>query len=470
MAGSPNPLTMINPNDIESMNILKDASATAIYGSRASNGVIIITTKKGKAGEAFRVSFSTLASVSEVTKTLNVLRGDEYRAVVNQYATEENKTLLGTANTDWQNLLFQKAFTTDNNLSLSGAYKILPYRLSIGYLDQEGVLLTSHMQRTSGALSLSPSFLDDHLKINLNLKGSLTENRFADEGAIGTAATFDPTQPVYQEGSVYGGYFEWLNADGSPNTLAPRNPLSLLEQRNNVGKAKRSIGNVQVDYKFHFLPELRANLNVGYDITHGEGEDRRQTSLAGYYTQGGSVTPYAQQNFNKLADFYLNYVKEIGAINSRVDVTAGYSYQSFNYEFPTFASTNIAGDIITQAGRPGEYTNVLIGFFGRLNYAFKDKYLLTANIRRDGSSRFAEENRWGVFPSVALGWRIVEEPWMANATFITDLKLRAGYGKTGQQDIGQSYPFLARYGVSGFEASYQFGKIGRAHVLTPVTL
>lgn len=460
ITGSANPLTFINPNDIASFNILKDASATAIYGSRASNGVIIITTKKGSVGEKLSVNFSSLASLSVIPNTLDVLRGDTYREVVNQYATEENIALLGDANTDWQDLIYREAFTTDNNLSFSGAVKSVPYRLSLGHLNQNGILKTSNVKRTSAALSLNPTFLNDHLKVNLNVRGVMTKNRFADEGVIGTAASFDPTQPVYAD-NEFGGYFEWVDQDGNINTLAPRNPLSTLEQTKNQSDVKRSIGNIQLDYKFHFLPELRANLNLGYDISDSEGGIYQPVTLASVAARNGSRSRYAQSKTNNLLDFYLNYVKDIEAIDSRIDLTGGYSYQKFNTEIPPFATLNLEGDTLTQAPLPIEFTNVLVSFFGRINYTFKDRYLLTATVRRDGSSRFSEDSRWGTFPALAFAWRIIEEPFLQDSETFSNLKLRVGYGITGQQDIGNDsrsyYPYLPRYAYSNNEAQYQLG-------------
>ncbi|RDV16806.1 TonB-dependent receptor [Pontibacter diazotrophicus] len=456
ISGTANPLSLINPNDIESFNILRDASATAIYGSRASNGVIIITTKKGEAGQKLRVNFSSLASLSYNPRTIDVLRGDEYRAAVNQYASPGNRELLGEANTDWQELLYRNAWSFDNNLSVSGTIKSIPYRVSVGYLDQDGVLLNSNMKRASGAVTLNPTFLDDHLKVNLNVRGVQSEHRFVDEGAVGTAVNFDPTQPVYAD-NEFGGYFEWVGDDGIINLLAPRNPLSTLEQTDNTSNVSRSIGNLQLDYKFHFLPALRANLNLGYDVSQGEGEIILPATLASVYLQGGSRSQYEQNKTNNLLDFYLNYTEEYEAIRSRVDLTAGYSYQKFNTEVPAFPTLNMEGDTITQAPRPNEFTNVLISYFGRLNYTFRDKYLFTATLRRDGSSRFSPDTRWGMFPALALAWRIADEPFMQGIEALSDLKLRLGYGLTGQQDIGSYYPYLPRYAYSNAEASYQLG-------------
>ncbi|AKD05159.1 TonB-dependent receptor [Pontibacter korlensis] len=458
VSGSANPLSLINPNDIESFNILKDASATAIYGSRASNGVIIITTKKGKAGDKLRVSLSSLASVSQLRDKVDVLTGDEYRSVVNQYATEENRALLGDANTDWQDLIFRDAVSHDHNLSVSGSVKSIPYRVSVGYLDQEGILLTSEMKRATGAVSLNPTFFDDHLKVNLNVKGVSSEHQFANEGVIGSAVSFDPTQSPYDPTeNRFGGYFEWVRSSGEVNTLAPRNPLSTLEQTDDQSEVRRSIGNIQLDYKLHFFPALRANLNLGYDVSKSEGSVTLPGTLASVYTQGGSFSQYSQEKSNNLLDFYLNYAKEYDDLNSRVDFTAGYSYQKFRNQIPPFATLNLAGDTITRAPNPIETNNVLVSFFGRLNYTFKDRYIVTATLRRDGSSRFSPDNRWGTFPALAFAWRIIEEPFLQNVTAITDLKLRVGYGVTGQQDIGGFYPYLPRYVYSNSEANYQLG-------------
>ncbi len=458
LKGSANALSLINPNDIESFNILKDASAAAIYGARAANGVIIITTKKGKQGDKLRVAFSSLVSMYTLPKKIDVLSGNEFRDVVNQRGNETQRALLGNTSTDWQDIIFQTAYSHDNNVSLSGSYKALPYRVSFGYLDQDGVLKTSNFNRASGTISLNPTFLKDHLKVNLNLKGSLTNNRFADQGAVGAAIAFDPTQPVYADNTNFGGYYEWTLPNGSPNINATRNPLSLLEQRRDVGNVKRSIGNLQLDYKFHFLPDLRANLNLGYDLSESEGSNFRPATMAAYVAQGGDQTRTAQTRTNKLLDFYLNYVKEIPGIKSRIDATAGYSYQDFIRDEPSFPTLNAEGNVITEALPPFKTQNTLIGFFGRVNYSLMDRYLVTANIRRDGSSRFGEANKWGVFPSLAFAWKINEEAFLKNVRFLSELKLRVGYGVTGQQEINLGdYPYLARYTLSDEATRYQFG-------------
>lgn len=465
IAGSPDPLSLINPNDIESMNILKDASATAIYGSRASNGVIIITTKKGKSGKP-KFNFTTQNSISTLPKEADVLSPAEFRNYVNTHGTPAQIAIMGNASTDWQKEIYDNAFTTDNNLSVSGSYKWLPYRVSLGYLNQDGILKTGNLQRTSAAITLSPRLLDDHLKIDLNLKGSLSHSRFADEGAIGTAVRFDPTQPVLSGSKRFGGYFEWLDPSSTTGLrdLAPLNPVGLLEQKEDKSDVSRSIGNIQFDYKLHFLPDLHVNLNLGYDVSKGEGTIYIPDSAASSYLRspdakhGGVDNQYKQNKSNTILETYLNYVKDLKSIQSRIDVIAGYSYQDFsttNYNFPDRTTD---GFVITTPSFPFDKPeNRLISFYGRLNYSYKGKYLLTGTLRRDGSSRFSEDNRWGMFPSGAFAWRLKEEEFLRNSTTVSDLKLRLGYGETGQQDGIGNYDYIARYSLANQQAQYQFG-------------
>ncbi len=457
ISGAANPLNFINPNDIESFNILKDASATAIYGSRASNGVILITTKKGSRGP-LRFNFSTVASLSQRVGKVDVLTGDEFRKVVTENGTPAQAELLGTLNTDWQDQIFQNALSSDNNLSVSGAVGQLPFRVSVGYLTQEGILLTSKMDRKSGALNLSPKFLDNHLSIDMNVKAAQTHTRFADQGAIGAAVAFDPTKPVYEKTNTeLGGYWEWLDPSSNElNTLGTRNPVSMLKQRRDISDGFRSIGNIQFDYKMHFLPELRANLNLGYDYSKGEGTVVNPKTAATAYYVKGSRSQYEQEKKNKLLEFYLNYAKDIKSIKSRVDVTAGYSYQDWMTESPSFPVYR--GTDTTPAAVPFKTQNTLISFFGRANYNYDDRFLLTATLRRDGSSRFSPDTRWGLFPSAAFAWRINNESFLKNSTLISDLKLRLGYGVTGQQDINNGdYPYLPKYSLSDGTAQYQLG-------------
>jgi iron complex outermembrane receptor protein len=465
ISGVANPLALINPNDIESFNILKDASATAIYGSRASNGVIIIVTKKGKAGK-MRFNFSTQYSLSTLPKQADVLSPADFRAYVNAHGTPAQIALMGNANTNWQDEIYKNASTTDNNLSMSGSLKNLPYRVSLGYLNQDGILRTGNIQRKSASVTLNPKFFKDHLKIDLNLKGSINNSRFADEGAIGTAVRFDPTQSVHSSAKRYGGYFEWLDPSSTTGLrkLAPLNPVGLLEQRTDKSEVKRSIGNIQFDYKIHFFPDLHVNLNLGYDVSKGEGTVVIPDSAASAYLRspdakhGGVNNKYLQKKSNTLLEAYLNYVKDFKSINSRVDAVAGYSYQDFsttNYNYPDFTTD---GTVISSPSFSFDKPeNRLISFFGRLNYAYKGKYLLTGTVRRDGSSRFTEAHRWGWFPSGAFAWRIKEENFLKKITVLSDLKLRLGYGETGQQDGIGNYDYIPRYAQANEQAQYQFG-------------
>jgi iron complex outermembrane receptor protein len=457
IAGIRNPLNTINPNDIESYTILKDASATAIYGSRASNGVIIITTKKGSDGE-LQGTYSSNFSVNTNIETVDALSADQFRTYVNENGLPSDIALLGNANTNWQDEIFKTGYGTNHNLSLNGSSGAFKFRTSLGYTNQTGTLKTSKLERGTFAVSIGTVLLEDHLKIDFNTKLSLINNRFADTGAIGSAISFDPTQPVYSNSPNYGGYFEWLQANGNPISVgAPRNPLALLEQRNNNSHATRNIGNIQFDYKMHFLPELRANLNLGYDIASSDGDNSifdsatfSNLELAAL----GSISHFEQDKKNILSDFYLNYAKDLEAINSSVDFMVGYSYQNFKNE--GFNKNNIQDKTLTEIL---DYYNELNlqSFFGRLKYSFTDKYLLTLTYRRDGSSRFSKSNRWGNFPSAAFAWKIYEEDFLKNVDAITNLKLRLSWGITGQQDIGDYYPAIATYLASTNTAQYQFG-------------
>ncbi len=466
ISGSANPLSLINSNDIESFTILKDASAAAIYGTRASNGVIIITTKKGKSG-GVKVSFSSVNSIAAITKKVDVLSADQFRTIVNAKGTAVQKAMLGSANTDWQDEIYQTAFATDNNISVSGGIKNLPYRFSVGYQNQDGVLKTDNLQKTSLGLVLNPTFFDNHLKVDINLKGSFQKSFFANTGAIGAAISFDPSQSVYAtiKKERFGGYYEWLDATSVTGlmALAGRNPVGLLLQRENIGNPQRGIGNIQFDYKVHFLPDLHIKLNMGYDLSEGKGTTFVPDSAASGYLAGGTGgenNQYRQTKKNSLLEFYLNYVKELKSISSRIDVTAGYSYNNYrttNYNFASYNAKGVKYPNSDPAFAFNKPEHTLISYFGRANYAFKDRYLLTATVRRDGSSRFAPVNRWGLFPSVALAWKIKDESFLKNNKIVSDLKLRLGYGVTGQQDGIGDYDFLSYYALSSTTASYQFG-------------
>ncbi len=463
--GATDPLALINPNDIETFDILKDASATAIYGNRASNGVILITTKKGTAGK-FKVNFSTMASVSTKMGNVSVLSADEFRDFVNKNVTDPNyKSLLGTASTNWQDQIYQTALGTDNNLAFSGGVKWLPYRLSIGYNEQNGIVRTNSFKRTSLGLNLSPKFFDNHLTFNINAKGTFTDNRYPDGGVISSATYFDPTQPIYSGNSAYGGYYEWLN--GNPlglNVNATKNPVALLNSIRDVSSVWRALGNIQMDYKFHFLPDLHFNVNAGYDYSKSEGAKTVYPQFKSGFADKGSWNQYTMEKKNKLLETYFNYIKNISTLKTSVDLTAGYSYQDFYTSIPGNTTYKGTGqntstfDFVTE--------NVLLSFYGRAIFTIANKYIISGSIRRDGSSRFfngTRDNVWGNFPGVSVAWKINEEDFM-KSTGINTLKLRAGWGKTGQQELPQldtnkprNYPSYAAYNMSSQGIQYQFG-------------
>jgi TonB-linked SusC/RagA family outer membrane protein len=460
IGGISNPLAAINPSDIESYTVLKDASATAIYGSRASNGVIIITTKKGQKGKP-QISYNANVSVSAPIKYFDVLSANEYRALATQ-AAEEGKgglspaalSTLGTANTNWQKEIYRNAISHDHNLTVSGTKKNFPYRVSYGYTDQEGILKNTDLKRQSLNVNLNPSFLDNHLQINASAKGSIVNNNFGNDGAVGSAISFDPTQPVRDGNTDWGGYFTWRTPDNLPNPIATNNPVAMIQQTNNKSVAHRLIGNLQAEYKFHFLPALKFNVNSGFDVTKSDGHNNAPSNAAFTYRSGtGRKDDYDAKNHSELLDLYLNYNKEIGS--SKIDITGGYSWQHFRRQSSDF-NRNADGSIIT-TNIINRNENFLVSFFGRLNYSYKEKYLLTATIRDDGSSRFSKENRWGLFPAVSAAWRISEESFVKSSDLISNLKIRAGYGVTGQQDIGSMYPSLATYQIGQLSAQYQFG-------------
>lgn len=469
VSGMQNPLSTVNPNDIETFTILKDASATAIYGSRASNGVIIITTKKGKAG-AVKVNYAGNVKLSTTANTVDVMSGNDFRRFVeSKFGTESAQYQhLGNANTDWQNEIYRTAVSTDHNVSVSGAAGFLPYRVSVGYTDENGILKTSNMQRYTGAVNLSPQFLDKRLSLNINVKGVYNTNRFADVGAVGMATQFDPTQSVYMDGSDYGnGYFMYLNSNGKPNDIGLCNPLSILDSKSDKSTVYRSIGNAQIDYKFKYVPGLRANLNVGYDVSKGEGnvviaDNSPMTWCQGTYKAGfGENTSYYQLKRNQLLEFYLDYAKTFG-IND-IDVMAGYSWQHF-YEsdwtkYPySAAMAEQNGKDFYKDDFSSATESYLVSFFGRLNYTLLNRYMLTFTLRDDGSSRFSKSNRWGLFPSVALAWRVNDEAFLKDVEWLSNLKLRLGYGITGQQNLNSGdYPYMARYSYSKAGANYYFG-------------
>lgn len=455
---SSNFLSMINPSDIESMTVLKDASSTAIYGSRASNGVIIITTKKGQQG-AVKVNFNTTNSLQTRAQMVDMLSRDEFVNVINQLGDANQKSLLGTANTDWNDEVYRTAFGTDNNLSVSGSIdKWLPFRVSVGYYNQSGLVRKDNVERWTGNVVLTPSFFQDHLKLTINAKGTLNNNSFNNGGAVWAAATFNPTIPVYSGNDKYGGYNEALDADGYPVNAGVRNPRGLVDLYDSKSKVSRFIGSMDVDYKVHFLPDLKLHATVGADYAKGDGTVYVPAYAAQSYNKdeslGGSDYKYGpQKNENRLLTLYANYAKYFEDIKSNVDLTAGYDYQYWKSTTPLYYTKSAAGTNLSTV-KASDYRHVMLSYYGRINYSFDGKYLLTATVRRDASSRFSKDTRWGTFPSVALGWTLTEEPWLKNQKVLSNLKLRASYGVTGQQEGIGNYNYLPVYtsSVTGAEA------------------
>jgi TonB-dependent starch-binding outer membrane protein SusC len=470
ISGVANPLSLLNPDDIENITILKDASAEAIYGSRASAGVIIITTKKGKGGTPV-FNFNTQFVVGTAAKYVSVLSASQFRAyAAADLAANPGDTtstdLMGTASTDWQKQIYQTALTTNNNLSVSGVAKEinLPYRISFGFHDEQGILKTDNLQRATVGIHLTPSFFQGRLKVELNLNGTITDSRFAQQGAIGSAVSYDPTQAVYQEGSPYGGYYQWTNpTTGKFIPLATQNPVAYLEQYHSIGKAANSIGNLHLNYDIAAIKGLHAIANFAYDYADGHGtvtvpadaaQDINNSPGPGYYNQ------YKQTNSYIQADYGLSYIKDLRDIKSKIEVMGTYSYTNTLITTYNYASFDAAGDTISgsapvYATTPNE--NTLISYLGRLIYTYDQKYILTASIRDDGSSRFSPENRWGLFPSVAVAWRVSQEKFLQNSSWLTDLKLRASYGVTGNQDGITNYGYIPSYSLSSNNSQYQFG-------------
>ncbi len=467
ISGSSNFLNTIDPNDIESISVLKDASATAQYGSRASNGVLIITTKKGVPGKV-KFNFNTQESLSKVSKLVPVLNANEIRQIVTQYADSTgNNTysnLLGTANTDWQDLIYQTAFGTDNNLSASGSVfgKKLPFRISGGYSNQQGVLKTDRFQRVSTSINLSPKFLDNHLQVNLNVKYSHTHNNFANQSAVGSAVSFDPTQAPYAS-NKYGGYFEWLQANGNVigtnGAAAAPNPLGLLYINDDVSDVDRMIGNVQLDYKVHFLPDLHVLVNIGYDRAWGQGHHNIDSSSSIAKYKGGIFTGYSQGKTNLLADVSLLYAKELSK-RTKFDVLVLHSYQDFFTNVYNVGSYSQAGVLdptsITTPYPTDKPEYRLESYLGRVNFTLADNYLLTASVRRDASSKFSSDTRVGYFPAGALAWKLKNQ-FFRSTNALSELKLRLGLGTTGQQDGINYYAYQSVYYGSNSTAEYQFG-------------
>lgn len=505
--GGANALTMINPSNIESMTILKDASATAIYGSRASNGVIIITTKRGSSGRP-QVDFSANFSVNTARKTLNMMSASQFREQVMGLG-DEAIAKMGDASTDWQKEVLRTTFSQDYNVAVGARAGILPYRVNVSYTNNQGILKTSSMQRTTVGFNLSPKFFDDHLSINLNATGSYIYTGNADSEAISGAVAYDPTQPVYTDYptvsdtglTMFNGFTQYC-PNGTYDTNANRNPVSRLKEVDSHNKTLSSSGNIQIDYSFHFLPELHANLNLGYQVSENKCKSiTAANSLASWTNDGlgvsnasGASTRYKWYELqrNTLLDFYLNYKKDFEAIKSNLDVTAGYSWQRMTYFGRSNSYVNSNG-FVNLEGKNGYtykdgtfYFNEnyrwagpgclqpvgkapmdrwgnplqLLSWFGRVNYMFDDTYLLTVTLRDDASSRFAKNNRWGLFPSVALGWKISNLPVFRDSDTLNEWKLRLGWGKTGQQDVNSFFPYLPVYTLSTTQGFWYPGMDG----------
>ncbi|MBF4473346.1 SusC/RagA family TonB-linked outer membrane protein [Flavobacterium sp. HJJ] len=451
--GGRNPLSTINQNDIESISVLKDASATAIYGSRASNGVIIITTKKGKSGD-IKVSYNGNFQVSEITQKVDALSSGQFRDFVNANGSASQIAAMGQANTNWQDEIYRTALGTDQNISASGGSDNINYRASLGYTNLNGVLLRDNFERTTLGVSLTGDFFDKHLKVQVNNNTSVIKSNYSNTGAVGAAVGFDPTQSVK---NANGTYFQWMTSATEFNQLAGKNPVAMIEQQDNLGSFNRSIGNVQLDYKMHFLPELKAVANFGYDQMSGRGYGGTDADYLFGLKGSGYNNSYEniEKRNNKLMDLYLNYNKKIESINTQLDVTGGYTYQDFredknrsNYNFENNTTTV---DVVIPT-----HIN-LQSFFGRANITVADKYLLTASIRRDGTSRFTQDYRWSNFPAVSVAWKLNEEGFLKDVTSINSLKLRGGWGITGQQNIGNVYPSIPLYLASNIAAQYQLG-------------
>jgi iron complex outermembrane receptor protein len=461
VSGSSNFLNFVNPNDIETFTVLKDASATAIYGSRASNGVIIITTKKGKVGTPFSVTYNGNVSLSVPIKFVDVYSGDQIRDIAASRVAlfgSDSFDKLWTQNTNWQKEIFRTAISQDHNVSVTGSYKTLPYRVSIGYTGTNGTLKNTDMQRLTGAISLDPTLLNNSLKININVKGMSTKQNFGDQGAIGSAINMDPTKPVMDPSSLSNksdGYFQWSNYGAS---LGTPNPVEQALAIDNQSVVNRLIGNIQFNYKIPFLPDLAANLNLATDVSSGTGHNNMPTSAPSSLVSPlgwGRLDNYTGKNSNNLLDFYFSYNKDIPGIKSRIEATAGYSWQHFQRKGDNYSRSVVDATHPYQKADSSSYIteNFLVSFFGRVNYTFMERYLLTFTLRDDGSSRFAQGNRWGLFPSAAFAWKIKQESFMNNLSVVSDLKLRLGWGKTGQQDIGSDYPAQAVY-TQSLDGSY----------------
>ncbi|AUS04294.1 SusC/RagA family TonB-linked outer membrane protein [Pseudotamlana carrageenivorans] len=457
IGGSRNPLNLVNPNDIESMTVLKDASATSIYGSRAANGVIIVTTKKGKSSD-FKFNFNTLTSVGTPIAKLDVLNAEEFRQVVPTLPRADATTLslLKNYDTDWQDEIYGNAYGQDHSFSALGAAWGVPMRASVSYTDYGGILKRDSFKRTTGSISLTPKLFDDHLKIELNARGNYTENFFANRDAIGSASSYAPTEPVYDTNSPFAGYSSWTEANGLKPSLAGTNPVALLNLKDDESEVRRLIMNAKLDYKLHFFEDLTATVNVGLDKSNSHGRTNTSEFMPTTDpTWDGANTKFENETTNQLFDAYLTYNNTFNEVHD-ITAVAGYSYQSFEYDNYSYDSIDEANKVTYEFIDKSK--NVLLSYFGRLNYDYDGRYLVTATLRADASSKLNPDDRWGYFPSIALAWNIHNESFLEDLNF-NELKLRVGYGEVGNVNGLPDYLFLTRYTGSQSSANYQFGNI-----------
>ena len=470
--GMSNVMAMINPNDIETFTVLKDASATAIYGSRASNGVIIITTKKGRKGTGPKFSYNGDVTISTTQKRYDVLNGDQYRALVAD-VIGEGAAALGTANTDWQDEIFRTAVSTSHNLSITGGLKNMPYRVSAGYQSDSGIIKNSYMKRFNASVNLAPSFLDDHLNFNVTAKFMAEKDSYVDAGAVvGGALAMDPTRPVYDHSAIgdafFGGYYQnYQGTDAYPdpnwtytsNTNTPQNPVAYLNQKSCIAHSSDFTGNIEMDYKIHGFEDLHLHASFGGQYTSSTQDD--WTSPYSYdnnYYGWNGVTKYYKYSIT--ANAYAQYQHTFGAHN--IDVMVGgeeshYHRNGWDAGSGWDSYNDVAYNVSSKDEQEWATHNSLVSYFGRVNYTLLDRYMLTATFRADGSSRFAKGHKWGYFPSVALAWRINDEKFMKNLKWWNEFKLRLGWGQTGQQDIGYDFLYSTLYTTSNSYAQYPFG-------------
>lgn len=512
--GMGNPLAMISPENIESMTILKDASATAIYGARASNGVIIVTTKRGKSGKP-QINFSANMYINHAHKRWDVLSADEFRNLIVERFGENSDAAnaLGDTSTDWQDEVLRTTVSSDYSLSIGGTAGVLPYHANISYTNSNGIIKTSKMDRLTLGFNLSPKFFQDHLSVNANVKGFYVRNQFGDAGALSSAISYDPTNPVRSDLPIVGGtsgqkymfngFYEVANVNSEGvvqlNDNASLNPVGMLENKDNYANVYRSNGNLQLDYSMHFLPELHANLNLGYDVSKTNETNATAANSAEAWKNhehygGGYKTDTYQFKSNTMLEFYLNYKKEFDAASQMVDVVGGYTWQrtyneghysgangnagvrtSPGLNYPTLVDGKYYMDqndaTVDLVGKPFQADGIssdgnyhwkdhlqLLSFYGRVNYGLLDRYLLTFTVRGDATSRFSKNNRWGVFPAAALAWKLNNEAFLESASgWLSDLKLRLSWGQTGQQEVGSSINYMPMYAIASPSVSYPNG-------------